>query len=176
MKLLSVPYFLRMLDRIRTASPEDAEQIRSIYDPIVRETAISFELEPPGLDETRRRIEHTMKSFPWLVWDDAGELNGYAYATRFRDRPAYDRSTEISVYVEESVRRRGVARGLIERLTDDLRRREFATAIAGITLPNPASVALFESLGFTHVGVFERVGYKFGTWHDVGFWQRHLLE
>lgn len=160
---------------VRLARPDDAAGLLDIYAPIVRDTAISFELEPPTVADFRGRIERTLAHAPWLVLDDGG-LQGYAYATRFRDRPAYQWTVETTVYVRDSARRRGVGRALMAALLRCLELQGFATALAVIALPNDASVRLHERLGFRSIGVFHRVGFKFGRWHDTGWWERPLRE
>jgi L-amino acid N-acyltransferase YncA len=159
---------------IRLATEDDAGQILAIYAPIVRETPISFEVEPPTVAAMRQRISDTLACFPWLVCEGAGELLGYAYGSRHRGRAAYDWSAEVSVYVHASARRSGVGRDLYRTLFEILRLQGFCNALAGATLPNPASVGLHESLGFQPVGIYRSVGYKFGAWHDVGWWQLSL--
>lgn len=153
---------------IRFATVEDASQIQSIYSPIVAETAVSFELEPPGVEEMRQRIETTLLTLPWLVCEWDGVI-GYAYAGLFRSRPAYQWSVEVTVYIHPARRGQGVARTLYTSLFECLRLQGYRTALAVIALPNPASVALHERLGFRSIGVFHDVGYKLGRWHDVGW-------
>jgi L-amino acid N-acyltransferase YncA len=158
---------------IRLAKPGDAAAIQSIYTPIVAETAVSFELEPPSVEEVRRRIETTLLTLPWVVYDSDGVV-GYAYAGLFRPRPAYQWTVEVSVYVHAAQRGKGVARALYTSLFECLRAQGYRTALAGIALPNSASVALHERMGFRSVGVFHRVGYKLRAWHDVGWWELPL--
>jgi phosphinothricin acetyltransferase len=164
-----------MFGCVGVATPGDAGSISEIYGPVVRDTAISFEVCPPTAEEMHARIERTLHGFPWLVFEEGGVL-GYAYAAPFRSREAYRWAAELSVYVRGDVRRQGIGEALCEFLLDVLQRQGYARAFAGITLPNPASVGLFESLGFEPAGVFERVGYKLGRWHDVGWWQRSIAE
>jgi phosphinothricin acetyltransferase len=161
---------------IRVAIPDDAAGITAIYAPIVAQTTISFELQPPDTAEMRRRIESTLAYAPWLVAEDAEGIGGYAYATRHRERAAYQWSVDTSVYVAERRRRTGLGRALYLALFAILRRQGFFAAHAGITLPNPASVALHESVGFRPIGIYPLVGYKFGAWRDVGWWQYSLCE
>lgn len=161
---------------LRLAEPADAAGILAIYAPVVRETAISFELEPPSEEEMRRRIETTRERRPWLVCSDGEAVAGYAYAAAHRERPAYQWSVETSVYVHPDHRRRGVAHGLYTALLAALRAQGFANALAGIALPNPASVGFHEACGFRHVGVYHSVGYKLGAWHDVAWLERRLRE
>jgi L-amino acid N-acyltransferase YncA len=159
---------------IRLAAESDAAAMLAIYAPVVRETAISFELTPPDEIEFRSRIAAVMRLAPWLVLEDGHALCGYAYASVFRPRPAYRFTMETTVYVDAAHRGRGVGRALYSALLDGLRLQGFRRVVGGITLPNPASVALHESAGFRHVGVFAKCGFKFGSWHDVGFWDLEL--
>jgi phosphinothricin acetyltransferase len=163
------------IPRIRIATSEDAAQIAAIYRPIVRRTTISFELEAPTVDEMRARIVKTLQRFPWLVsLDREGVVDGYVYASVFRDRPAYQWSVEVTAYVREDVRRSGVGRRLYGVLLEELRRLGYCQAFAGIALPNAASMGLHEAIGFTPIGVYRNVGFKFGQWRDVGWWQMAL--
>ncbi len=159
---------------IRMARVDDAEQIRAIYAPIVEKTTISFEWEPPGAEEMRSRIAETLVSYPWLVSEESQEILGYAYAGLHRSRKAYEWSVETSVYVRGDVRRRGFGRSLYVVLSSLLALQGYYNAYAGIALPNPASVALHESVGFRPIGVYREVGFKKGRWHDVGWWQLEL--
>ena len=161
--------------RLRVASPVDGAALAAIYAPVVRETVISFELEPPDADEMARRVERTLPNHPWLVAESDGDVVGYAYATSFRARAAYRFTAEVSTYIGARARRRGVARRLNVALLELLELQRVHSVIAGVTLPNEASVALHESLGFEPVGVYREVGFKFGTWCDVGFWSRPLV-
>jgi phosphinothricin acetyltransferase len=163
-----------MAAAIRIAKPEDAYQVLAIYAPFCSQTPVSFEVEPPRLEEMRRRIADTLARYPWLVCEDAGEIIGYVYASRHRERAAYQWSVDVTVYVHNGHRRQGIGRALYTSLFHVLKLQGFCNAHAGITLPNPASVALHESLGFQPVGVYRGVGYKCGAWHDVGWWQLAL--
>jgi phosphinothricin acetyltransferase len=165
-----------MKSQVRIAAPDDAPGILAIYAPLVRETAITFETEPPTEDEMRARVAAGLAVYPWLVYERRGQLLGYAYATRHRARPAYDWTVEVSVYVAEEARRQGVAREPYRALLPILERQGFVTAVAAIALPNPASVRLHEALGFLPVGVFPRAGHKLGAWRDVEWWHRPLAE
>ena len=161
--------------RIRMATGEDAEQVTSVYAPYVESTAISFESAVPSGEEMAARITDRQPAYPWLVAEEGSEgVVGYAYAGRFAARAAYVWSVETSVYVAEAARRRGVGRGLYTALFQILAAQGYRRAFGGIALPNPASVALHESLGFTASGVYRAVGWKLGAWHDVGWWQRSL--
>lgn len=160
---------------IRAASADDAPAVHAIYAPIVEDTVISFELEPPPVSEMAHRITTTTAALPWLV-ADAGRAGvvGYAYAGRHRERAAYQWSVDVSIYLGESHRGQGIGRVLYQRLLIDLADLGYVMAFAGIALPNPASVGLHEALGFRQLGVFSSVGFKHGRWHDVGWWQRTL--
>lgn len=147
----------------------------AIYAPIVRDTPISFEVEPPREAAFSRAIAETMEAHPWLVCEVGERLAGYAHASPHRARAAYRWSVDVSVYVHDAFRRRGVARSLYAALFTILRAQGYCRAHAGIALPNEGSVALHQSLGFRPVGVYPAVGYKLGAWHDVGWWQLELL-
>jgi L-amino acid N-acyltransferase YncA len=165
-----------MAVEIRMASVEDADEIARIYRPFVESTIISFETAPPGPSEMADRIAATMVRHPWLVcaWD--GCLAGYAYATKHRERKAYQWSIDTSAYVHPEYWRRGIGGGLYRSLFAILSAQGFVNAYAGIALPNPASVRLHESVGFQPVGIYRSVGYKLGAWHDVGWWELRLRD
>jgi phosphinothricin acetyltransferase len=160
--------------RIRLACEPDAGALAAIYAPFVEQTATSFETMPPGRDEMRRRIIETTAVYPWLVCELDGKIVGYVYATQHRVRAAYRWSVDTSAYIRPGHHRRGIGRGLYASLFEILRAQGFFNAYAGITLPNAASVGLHEAVGFEKIGVYERVGYKLGVWHDVGWWQLAL--
>ena len=159
---------------IRLARDADAEAIAAIYRPIVETTAISFETDAPDAAEIRQRVADTLPVYPWIVCDIDGEVAGYAYATKHRVRAAYRWSVDTSVYIDEARRRLGVGRGLYQSLFAILAAQGFVNAFAGIALPNPGSVGLHEAVGFAPLGVYRRVGFKFGEWRDVGWWQLAL--
>jgi L-amino acid N-acyltransferase YncA len=157
--------------RLRLAREDDAPALLEIYRPIVEHTAISFELEPPSADEMARRVREYGAYAPYLVCEaDGGAILGFAYAAPFRPRRAYRFTVETTVYVADAARRRGVARALYAALLESLRAQGFVTAVAGIALPNDASVALHEALGFQRAALLPAVGYKLGAWRDVGWW------
>ena len=161
---------------IRPARANDAEAVSIIYAPAVEDSIISFELAAPTAKEVERRITETLRRWPWLVYEKDGAIVGYAYAGEHRSRQAYQWSVDVSVYVREDFRRKGVARALYENLFALLRKQGFYNAYAGIALPNDGSVGLHESLGFTKVGVYRSVGHKMGAWRDVGWWHLVLQE
>lgn len=156
---------------IRPAGASDARACADIYAPYVSQTAVSFEDVPPTAIEMVRRIENSLE---WLVADEDGDILGYAYATRHRERAAYQWSCDVSVYLRHGAQGRGLGTSLYRQLLADLTERGFKMACAGITLPNPASEALHRRLGFTDVGVYREIGWKFDRWHDVCWLQRAL--
>ena len=161
---------------IRDAVVADAERCAAIYAPYVRETAISFESEPPAADDMARRIADAQRAHAWLVLETDGEVIGYAYGGPFMARAAYQWATTVSVYLEQGRRRTGGGRALYEALFERLAARGHRTALAGIALPNDASIGLHQALGFEPVGTYRRVGWKLGRWHDVAWYQRDLIE
>lgn len=161
-----------MSSLIRLATPQDAPAIQAIYAPFVQETAVSFEVDVPTIAEMAGRMEKGLTLFPWLVCErESGGVVGYVYASRHRERAAYQWGVDVTVYVHPEGRRGGVGRGLYTALFALLRLQGFYHAYAGIALPNVASVALHESLGFTPIGIYHQTGYKLGKWHDVGWWE-----
>jgi phosphinothricin acetyltransferase len=161
---------------IRDADPDrDAAACAAIYAPHVETGPVSFEERAPEAGEMAARIERYSATHPWLVADVGGEPVGYAYACRYQERPAYRWAAEVSVYVAAGERRRGLGRQLYEALFERLQRQRFQVACAGITLPNEASVALHERLGFVRIGISPRIGWKRGRWHDVSWWQLELV-
>jgi L-amino acid N-acyltransferase YncA len=162
---------------IRSALPElDAEACAAIYRPHVEGSPTSFEERAPDVAEMAERIRRISAAHPWLVADEEGTVRGFAYACPHRSRAAYRWAADVSAYVEADHRGQGVGRALYEALLGELRRQGFHVACAGITLPNEASVALHERLGFVPVGVHRRIGWKQGAWRDVGWWQLQLRE
>jgi L-amino acid N-acyltransferase YncA len=159
---------------VRPASAQDAQACAAIYAPYVRDTAITFETEPPTQAEMARRIAACSESHAWLVLEDGGRVVGYAYGGPFHGRPAYRWASEVSVYLERGRRRTGAGRALYEALFAVLSERGYRMAVAGMTLPNEASVALHRALGFQAVGTYRRIGFKHGAWHDVAWCQREL--
>ncbi|MEN2785782.1 N-acetyltransferase family protein [Sphingomonas qilianensis] len=165
---------------IRPARPEDAAAIAAIYAPFVLTGTVSFESEAPDARQIRARMTASDGMYPWLVATN-GEADGspggvlaFAYATKFRDRPAYRYVVETSIYVAGTVERQGIGRLLYEALIDTLRAQGFTQAIGVIALPNEGSIGLHEASGFRRAGVYREVGYKNGRWIDVGFWQCEL--
>ncbi|HYF61300.1 MAG TPA: arsinothricin resistance N-acetyltransferase ArsN1 family B [Herpetosiphonaceae bacterium] len=159
---------------LRLADPADAADIHAIYAPVVVETAISFEHEPPTVAEMAARIAATLKQHPWLVCVSGDAVIGYAYASAHRARAAYQWAAEVSAYIHPDWRGRRVGQALYTALLGVLRRQGYYLASAGVALPNPASVRLHESCGFERLGVYRQIGFKLGAWHDVSRWQREL--
>lgn len=164
---------------IRPARPEDAATIAAIYAPHVLSGTVSFENEAPDTRAMRGRMAASGGLYPWLVatTGEAGEeqaILGYAYASPFKDRPAYRWTVETTIYVSGAALGQGAGRLLYDALIDTLVAQGFVQAIGVIALPNDASIALHESVGFRRAGMYREVGFKLGRWVDVGFWQREL--
>jgi L-amino acid N-acyltransferase YncA len=161
---------------VRPATGADAEACAAIYAPYVTETAVTFETEPPSAAEIAQRIAAATESHAWLVAEDERRVVGYAYGGEFRSRAAYRWSCEVSVYLEVGRRRTGAGRALYDDLLVRLAGRGFRTAVAGMTLPNDASIGLHRAMGFEPVGTYRRIGFKHGAWHDVAWVQRSLID
>jgi phosphinothricin acetyltransferase len=159
---------------IRIAQPRDAEAIHAIYAPHVSDGVATFENILPGAAAMRERLLARLPHYPWLVWEEDGEVLAYAYAGRFRERAAYDWIAETSIYVHPGARRRGIARRLYATLLDAMRLQGLTQAVGVITLPGTASVAMHEAMGFAPAGVWRQAGWKLGQWWDVGVWQKEL--
>jgi L-amino acid N-acyltransferase YncA len=156
---------------IRSAITADAAAICAIYNHYVLQTTITFEESPVTPEEMESRIGETLEALPWLVWEDGATIHGFAYASKWKGRCAYRHSAEMTVYLDPKSVGQGIGSRLYEALLVDLRKRNFHAAIGGIALPNATSIALHERLGFRKVAHFEQVGWKFGRWIDVGYWQ-----
>lgn len=154
---------------IRDANLSDTAAMLEIYAPYVLNTGISFEEQVPSLDEFSARVEKYIAGWRCLVAERDGRVLGYAYGSAHRERPAYRWSVETSVYVASDAHRNGVGRSLYQLLTPQLAERGFCNAFAGVALPNAASIALHEAVGFRHIGTFPRVGFKLGAWRDVAW-------
>ena len=159
---------------IRNASAGDAKQICDIYNHYVINSTITFEEEPVSAKEMLERIEKLQSKFPWLVYEKENEVLGYAYATEWRSRIAYQYSAETTVYLKPGMYGKGIGSLLCKALIAEMRRLPIHTLIAGIALPNDSSIALHEKLGFEKVAHFKEVGFKMNKWIDVGYWQLTL--
>lgn len=159
--------------KLRMARQDDAAAVREIYAPYV-DTAVTFEVDVPTVQEFECRLAKTLQMYPWLVAEREGKITGYAYGCRHRDRPAYQWSVETSIYLARDSHRRGDGKLLYEMLFSLLRAQGYINAYAGITLPNAASVGFHEAMGFVPIGVYSKIGFKLGAWHDVGWWQLAL--
>jgi L-amino acid N-acyltransferase YncA len=159
---------------VRPALPRDAAAIAAIYAPYVRDTAVTFETDPPDEAEIASRMRRGMLTHPWLVAHRGAATIGYAYSSRHRERAGYRWTVETSVYVAQREHRGGVGRMLYVALLDELAAMGFHLALAGICLPNEQSVAFHESMGFRQAALYEKIGWKLGAWRDVGWWTREL--
>jgi phosphinothricin acetyltransferase len=157
---------------LRLARPDDLPAILEISNWAAQNTAANFAVEPETLESWQRDWHETHERFPWLIaTDDAGAVTGFAKASPWKGRCAYNWSAEVTVYVRPQDHGRGIGRALYGRLIPTLEAQGYRTLLAGITLPNPASVRLHESFGFKQVAAFEQVGFKFDRWHTVGYWE-----
>ena len=157
---------------IRPATTRDAAAIAGIYNHYVRETIVTFEEKPVGAAEMKSRLRLIASlGFPWIVAESGGDVLGYAYANKWKERAAYRHSTETTVYLRPDSTGRGIGRRLYTELIVELRKLGFHAVIGGIALPNAASQGLHEAMGFKKVAHFEQVGRKFDRWIDVGYWQ-----
>jgi phosphinothricin acetyltransferase len=162
---------------VRLASDADLQPIVAISNWAARHTTANFAIEPETEESWTKDWRQTHEMYPWLVAvDDHDQVTGFAKGAPHRGRCSYAYAAEVTVYVHPDHHRRGIGTSLYRRLIELLRAQGYVTLLAGIALPNPASVALHEAAGFTRAGVFHRVGFKFGTWHDVGYWQLSLRD
>jgi len=157
---------------VRDAEIEDGKQIAEIYNFYVQNTHHSFEIEPVSCEEMQRRISEISENYPFLVAEEnEAEISAYAFASCYKPRSAYKNSVEVSVYVKNNLKQKGIGTKLHERLFKELKAMNVHAIIAGISLPNEASVKLHEKFGMQKVAHFREVGYKFGKWIDVGYWE-----
>jgi L-amino acid N-acyltransferase YncA len=161
-----------MVTLIRPATLDDAEAVARIYNHYIRDTIVTFEEDVVSIQEMAGRLgKVTAGSLPWVVVEESGSVLGYAYASTWHGRCAYRFSTEITVYLAPGAQGKGLGSKLYDTLFARLKDKGIHTVIGGIALPNPASVALHEKFGMTQVAHFKEVGFKFGQWIDVGYWQ-----
>jgi len=163
-----------MTASIRLATPQDAAAVQAIYAPYCEASAISFEDVAPTVEQTAERMASVSAQFPWLVCEIDRQVVGYVYACRHRERAAYRWAVDVAVYVDSTYHRRGIGRALYTSLIALVRQQGYVKAYAGITLPNPGSVGVHETVGFRRVAVYRGVGFKLGQWRDVGWWELAL--
>ena len=156
---------------IRPVEPEDAAALRALYNHFIRHSIVTFEEEPVSVAAFRARIENNSETYPWLVCDLDGEIAGYAYASPWKARHAYRFSVETTMYVAPDQHGKGIGTALYKQMIGNLEARSVHALMAGIALPNDASVALHEKMGFEKVAHFKEVGWKFDRWIDVGYWE-----
>ena len=160
---------------IRPATTADAAAIATIYNHYVLNTIVTFEEEAVPVDEAANRIAELLAAgWPWLVWEEAGQVQGYAYANSWKSRCAYRFALETTIYLAKAATGRGGGTLLYAALIDSLRPTRIHSLIGGVALPNAGSVALHEKLGFVKIGQFKEVGWKFDQWIDVGYWELML--
>lgn len=156
---------------IRLATPGDAAGILEIYSNYIETTSFTFETEVPAIEEFSERIRNCLINWPWLVCDAGGKIAGYAYATKYRERTAYQWSVESSIYIHDDFQKAGIGKALYTALFEILKRQGFNNLYAVINLPNEKSVAFHEKCGFQYFATYEKVGYKLGKWKNVGWWR-----
>lgn len=161
---------------IRLATPADAKAILDIYAPYIENTSFTFETDVPSVENFSDRISTNLINWPWLVCEIDGKIAGYAYATRHRERTAYQWCTESSVYIHDDYQRAGIAKALYRTLFEILKQQGFRNVYAVINLPNDRSVTFHESCGFKYFATYEKVGYKLGKWKNVGWWRLSINE
>ena len=160
--------------RIRIAVPEDAASLTKIYAPYVTDTPITFEYEVPRPEEFAKRIQETLKKYPYLVAEEEGIIQGYAYASPFKARAAYAWSVETSIYLSHNAKRQGIGTALYQGLEDLLGRQHVYNLCACITYPNPVSIAFHEKFGYRTVAHFHSAGFKQDAWHDIVWMEKEL--
>jgi phosphinothricin acetyltransferase len=159
---------------IRLVQEADATEILKIYEPYIKETAVTFECETPSLSEFRNRIKETSLDYPYIVCVPDGKVIGYAYAHRHMEREAYQWNAELSVYIDKNYFRLGVGKTLYSALIEILRMQNVRNVYGGVASPNEKSEKLHESLGFKKLGIYHSTGYKCGAWHDVAWFEKNI--
>ena len=157
--------------KIRRVKPGDAEQIAEIYNFYVQNTHHTFETEPVSFEEMQNCIGEIFENYPYFVTEENDEILAFAYAAKYKPRSAYKHSVEVSVYVKNGIEGKGFGTKLYEKLFQELKQPDVHAIIAGIALPNEASIKLHERFGFEKVAHFREVGFKFDKWIDVGYWE-----
>lgn len=156
---------------IRSVEIRDAENICTIYNEYIQNTVISLEEDILSVDDVSSRIREVTRKYPWLVYEEENSVIGYTYATQWRVRSGYRHSVETAIYVDSNHLSKGVGTVLLKALLSKLRDQSIHSVMAGIALPNPASISLYEKSGFEKVAHFREVGYKFNQWVDVAYWE-----
>ncbi len=159
---------------IRAAKIEDAQELLNIYNYYVENSIVTFDLEPLSLNIFKEKMKRVYKGYPFILFEENDEVLGYAYGSRWRPKPAYNRTVESTVYVKHGQHGKQIGTKLYAELLELLKLQKFNSVLGALTLPNEASIRLHEKFGFKLVAHFEEVGLKFETWHDVGFWQLKL--
>lgn len=162
-------------ERMRLATPADAEQILAIYTPYITDTTITFEYTVPSVSEFRQRIEAITATYPYVVYEVDQQIVGYAYVTKQRDRTAYQWNVELSVYFDQQFHGQGRGHKLCQAVLALATLQNIHNVYSLVTVPNPSSEKLHAKLGFSPLCVFEKTGYKFTDWHDVAWFQKHLI-
>lgn len=169
-------FFLTLRMIIRPVAAADAAAVLNIYKPYIETTAVTFETSIPAVEEFAERINTITEKYPWLVAENEGKIIGYAYASKHRDREAYQWCVESSVYVQEDYHKKGIAKQLYQRLFEILQTGGYVNVYAGITLPNTKSHSFHTKMGFEPIGVYKNIGYKLGKWHDVAWLVKTINE
>ena len=159
---------------IRNVLISDIPQVVEILNYYVGNDSCTFQINPYTISEISEKIAEITKVYPYIVMEEDNEVIGFAYASRWREKQAYDKSAETTIYLNPQQKHRGLGKILYQELIEQLRQKNFRLLVACLTLPNPSSVRLHESLGFEKAGEFRDAGYKFNRWCDVGFWQKVL--
>lgn len=159
---------------VRTCTPADIPSICGIYNHYIAHTAITFEELPVSVTEMQTRVAATMQLFPWLVFEENEKILGYAYASKWKDRSAYKYTAEVTVYLHPEQCGKGIGGILYTDLIEQLANKNLHALLACIAIPNIASEKIHEQFGFRQVAHFREVGFKFGRWLDVGYWQKNL--
>lgn len=163
-----------MFNLIRLVEEQDSSAIANIYRPYVEHTSISFEYEAPSTKEIQERIHTITKEYPWLVCMNDDTIVGYAYASTHRHRTAYQWSVESAIYFSQKFHSKGLASTLYKTLFSLLKLQGLYTVLAGITIPNDKSINFHKKMGFSHLGTYKNIGFKFGNWHDTQWFQLPL--
>ncbi|WP_438477857.1 GNAT family N-acetyltransferase [Streptococcus pluranimalium] len=159
---------------IRSATIDDVNELLAIYAPYVEKTAITFEYTVPSFADFENRLKQTLLKFPYLVYSEEGNILGYAYASTYKDRAAYDWSCEVSIYVAEKARGKQIGTKLYDALEKELTDIGMKNFLACITYPNDASIAFHQKRGYEKVAHFTKIGYKFDKWHDMIWMQKRV--